>query len=87
MPVPQLSPKSSRAVAVSPERTRQRVDPAFGRGHLTMAAVATIALAAALLAISPVAAQAAPSPSVVAIERRMAELANQSCAVGHGRWR
>ena len=48
-----------------------------------MAAVATIALAAALLAISPVAAQAASSSSVVAIERRMAELANQSrAAVG-----
>ena len=56
--------------------------PRSGRGHLTMAAVATIALAAALLAISPVAAQAAPSPSVVAIERRMAELANQSRAAG-----
>jgi uncharacterized protein YkwD len=57
--------------------------PRSGRGHLTMAAVATIALAAALLAISPVAAQAAPSPSVVAIERRMADLANQSrAAVG-----
>jgi uncharacterized protein YkwD len=56
--------------------------PRSGRGHLTMAAVATIALAAALLAISPVAAQAAPSPSV-AIERRMADLANQSrAAVG-----
>jgi Cysteine-rich secretory protein family len=40
-------------------------------------------LAAALLAISPVAVQAAPSPSVVAIEQRMAELANQSrAAVG-----
>jgi uncharacterized protein YkwD len=57
--------------------------PRSGRGHLTMAAVATIALAAALLAISPVATQAAPSPSVVAIERRMADLANQSrAAVG-----
>jgi uncharacterized protein YkwD len=57
--------------------------PRSGRGHVTMAAVATIALAAALLAISPVAAQAAPSPSVVAIERRMADLANQSrAAVG-----
>jgi uncharacterized protein YkwD len=57
--------------------------PRSGRGHLTMAAVATIALAAALLAISPVAVQAAPSPSVVAIEQRMAELANQSrAAVG-----
>jgi uncharacterized protein YkwD len=57
--------------------------PRSGRGHLTMAAVATIALAAALLAISPVAPQAAPSPSVVAIEQRMAELANQSrAAVG-----
>ena len=57
--------------------------PRSGRGHLTMAAVATIALAAALLAISPVAAQAAPNSSVAAIERRMAELANQSrAAVG-----
>jgi uncharacterized protein YkwD len=57
--------------------------PRSGRGHLTMAAVATVALAAALLATSPVAAQAAPSPSVAAIERRMAELANQSrAAVG-----
>jgi uncharacterized protein YkwD len=52
-------------------------------GHLTMAAVATIALAAALLATSPVAAQSASSSSVAAIERRMAELANQSrAAVG-----
>jgi uncharacterized protein YkwD len=52
-------------------------------GHLTMAAVATIALAAALLASSPVAAQSASSSSVAAIERRMAELANQSrAAVG-----
>ena len=59
--------------------------PRSGRGHLTMAAVATIALAAALLAISPVAAQAAPSPSVVAIERRMAELANQSRAAAGAR--
>jgi uncharacterized protein YkwD len=41
------------------------------------------ALAAALLAISPVAVQAAPSPSVATIEQRMAELANQSrAAVG-----
>jgi uncharacterized protein YkwD len=57
--------------------------PRSGRGHLTMAAVATIALAAALLAISPVAAQSASSSSVAAIERRMAELANQSrAAVG-----
>jgi uncharacterized protein YkwD len=59
--------------------------PRSGRGHLTMAAVATIALAAALLAISPVAAPAAPSPSVVAIERRMAELANQSRAAAGAR--
>lgn len=52
-------------------------------GHLTMAAVATIALAAALLATSPVAAHSASSLSVAAIERRMAELANQSrAAVG-----
>jgi uncharacterized protein YkwD len=58
--------------------------PRSGRGHLTMAAVATIALAAALLATSPVAAQqSAPNSSVAAIERRMAELANQSrAAVG-----
>jgi uncharacterized protein YkwD len=57
--------------------------PRSGRGHLTMAAVATIALAAALLAISPVAVQAAPSSSVATIEQRMAELANQSrAAVG-----
>jgi uncharacterized protein YkwD len=57
--------------------------PRSGRGHLTMAAVATIALAAALLAISPVAAQSASSSSVAAIEQRMAELANQSrAAVG-----
>ena len=59
--------------------------PRSGRGHLTMAAVATIALAAALLAISPVAVQAAPSSSVVAIERRMAELANQSRAAAGAR--
>jgi uncharacterized protein YkwD len=57
--------------------------PRSGRGHLTMAAVATIALAAALLAISPVTVQAAPSSSVATIEQRMAELANQSrAAVG-----
>jgi uncharacterized protein YkwD len=57
--------------------------PRSGRGHLTMAAVATIALAVALLATSPVAAQSASSSSVAAIERRMAELANQSrAAVG-----
>jgi uncharacterized protein YkwD len=59
--------------------------PRSGRDHLTMAAVATIALAAALLAISPVAVQAAPSSSVVAIERRMAELANQSRAAAGAR--
>jgi uncharacterized protein YkwD len=57
--------------------------PRSGRGHLTMAAVATIALAAALLVPLPGAAQSAPSSSVAAIERRMAELANQSrAAVG-----
>ena len=57
--------------------------PRSGRGHLTMAAVAAIALAAALLVTSPVAAQSASSSSVAAIERRMAELANQSrAAVG-----
>lgn len=53
-------------------------------GRLTVAAaVTTVTLAATLLAISPVAAQSAPSPSVAAIEQRMAELANQSrAAVG-----
>jgi uncharacterized protein YkwD len=52
-------------------------------GPRTMAAVATVALAATLLATSAVAAQSAPSPSVAAIEQRMAELANQSrAAVG-----
>ena len=57
--------------------------PRSRRGHLTMAAVATIAMAAALLVTSPAAAQSAPSSSVAAIERRMAELANQSrAAVG-----
>jgi uncharacterized protein YkwD len=57
--------------------------PRYRLGHLTVAAVATIALAAALLATSPVAAQSASSSSVAAIERRMAELANQSrAAVG-----
>jgi uncharacterized protein YkwD len=57
--------------------------PRYRLGHLTVAAVATIALAAALLATSPVAAQGTSSSSVAAIERRMAELANQSrAAVG-----
>jgi uncharacterized protein YkwD len=59
--------------------------PRSGLGHLTMAAVATIALAAALLATSPVAVQSAPSSSVAAIERRMAELANQSRAAVRAR--
>jgi uncharacterized protein YkwD len=58
--------------------------PRSGLGHLSVAAVATVALAAALLATSPVTAQSA-GPSVAAIERRMAELANQSrAAVGAG---
>src|SRR5215218_3814170 len=52
-------------------------------GLLTMTSVVIVALLATLLATSPVAAQAAPSVSVAAIERRMAELANQSrAAVG-----
>ena len=53
-------------------------------GRLTVAAAATtVTFVATLLAIAPVAAQAAPSPSVAAIEQRMAELANQSrAAVG-----
>jgi uncharacterized protein YkwD len=50
-------------------------------GRLTVAAaVTTVTFVATLLAIAPVAAQAAPSPSVAAIEQRMAELANQSRA-------
>lgn len=60
--------------------------PPFPRsrpGLLTMASVVIVALLATLLATSPVAAQSAPSPSVAAIEQRMAELANQSrAAVG-----
>jgi len=54
-------------------------------GPLTVAAAATLALAATLLATSPVAAQSAPSPSVAAIEQRMAELANQSRATAGAR--
>jgi Cysteine-rich secretory protein family len=57
--------------------------PRSGPGLLTMTSVVIVALLATLLATSPVAAQAAPSPSVAAIEQRMAELANQSrAAVG-----
>ena len=60
--------------------------PSFPRsrpGLLTMASVVIVALLTTLLATSPVAAQTAPSPSVAAIEQRMAELANQSrAAVG-----
>jgi uncharacterized protein YkwD len=54
-------------------------------GPLTKAALTAVALVATLLATSTVAAQSAPSPTVAAIERRMAELANQSrAAVGAG---
>jgi uncharacterized protein YkwD len=59
---------------MAPSIPRSRV------GHLTVAAVAILALAAASLATWPAATQAAPSSSVAAIERRMAELANQSRA-------
>jgi uncharacterized protein YkwD len=53
-------------------------------GPLTAVAVVTVTLLATLLATS-VAAQSAPSPTVAAIEQRMAELANQSrAAVGAG---
>jgi uncharacterized protein YkwD len=53
-------------------------------GPLTAIAVVTVTLLATLLATS-VAAQSAPSPTVAAIEQRMAELANQSrAAVGAG---
>ena len=53
-------------------------------GPLTAVAVGTVTLLATLLATS-VAAQSAPSPTVAAIEQRMAELANQSrAAVGAG---
>jgi uncharacterized protein YkwD len=55
-------------------------------GLLTMTAVSTVALLTTLLAASPAAAQSAPSPSVAAIEQRMAELANRSrAAAGAGR--
>src|SRR5215217_9087933 len=75
--VPAPSPRLLKGHAMAPSIPRS------GRGHLTMAAVAAIALAAALLVTSPVAAQSASSSSVAAIERRMAELANQSrAAVG-----
>src|SRR5829696_8146118 len=75
--VPAPSPRLLEGHAMAPSI------PGSGRGHLTMAAVAAIALAAALLVTSPVAAQSASSSSVAAIERRMAELANQSrAAVG-----
>jgi uncharacterized protein YkwD len=51
-------------------------------GSVTMAMLVTVALLGTLLAASPVAAQSA-SPSVAAIEQRMAELANRSrAAVG-----
>src|SRR5829696_3606758 len=77
--VPAPSPRLLKGHAMAPSIPRS------GRGHLTMAAVAAIALAAALLVTSPVAAQSASSSSVAAIERRMAELANQSrAAVGAG---
>jgi uncharacterized protein YkwD len=53
-------------------------------GPLTVVAVVTVTLLATLLATS-VAAQSAPSPTVAAIEQRMAELANRSrAAVGAG---
>jgi uncharacterized protein YkwD len=52
-------------------------------GPLTMAVAVTVTLLVTLLATASVAAQSAPSPSVAAIEQRMAELANQSrAAVG-----
>ena len=52
-------------------------------GPLTVAAAVTVALLATLLAASPAPAQSGPSPSVAAIEQRMAELANRSrAAVG-----
>ena len=53
-------------------------------GPLTAVAVGTVTLLATLLATS-VAAQSAPSPTIAAIEQRMAELANQSrAAMGAG---
>jgi uncharacterized protein YkwD len=56
--------------------------PRSRRGSLTVAVAVTVALLATLPATSPVAAQSA-SPSVAAIEQRMAELANRSrAAVG-----
>jgi hypothetical protein len=45
-----------------------------------VAAAVTVALLATLLATSPAPAQSGPSPSVAAIEQRMAELANRSRA-------
>src|SRR5215207_8495999 len=83
---PQLFPQElPRRRRVSPKGHAMALSiPRSGLGHLSVAAAATVALAAALLATSPVAAQSA-GPSVAAIERRMAELANQSrAAVGAG---
>jgi uncharacterized protein YkwD len=63
---------------MAPSISRSRLGP------LTAVAVVIVTLLAALLATS-VAAQSAPSPTVAAIEKRMAELANQSrAAVGAG---
>jgi uncharacterized protein YkwD len=63
---------------MAPSIPRSRLRP------LTAVAVVTVTLLATLLATS-VAAQSAPSPTVAAIEQRMAELANQSrAAVGAG---
>ena len=63
---------------MAPSISRSRLGP------LTAVAVVIVTLLATLLAMS-VAAQSAPSPTVAAIERRMAELANQSrAAVGAG---
>jgi uncharacterized protein YkwD len=63
---------------MAPPIPRSRLSP------LTAVAVVTVTFLATLLATS-VAAQSAPSPTVAAIEQRMAELANQSrAAVGAG---
>jgi uncharacterized protein YkwD len=63
---------------MAPSISRSRLGP------LTAVAVVIVTLLATLLATS-VAAQSAPSPTVAAIEQRMAELANQSrAAVGAG---
>jgi uncharacterized protein YkwD len=57
--------------------------PRSCRALVTATAVVVMALLAGLLPTAPVAAHSAPSPSVAAIEQRMAELANQSrAAVG-----